>query len=224
MEERRNNLSSLILETLRAKNLSVEKLSQMTGVPERFLNLLIEERFEKLPAAPYVHGYLLKIAQALNLEGDRLWGEYLKDNALIRRSGKKDELPPNRFALSAITVNKKIIAFVSVLLILGIFVVIRLPSILGVPKLFVDVEDDVVTSSSVITLSGTIEPKDQLTINGELIYSDSNGAFTKTVTLETGFNTFVFNVKRFLGKERTAVKQIFYQTSTSSDNFSHGTE
>jgi len=224
MEERRNNLSSLILETLRAKNLSVEKLSQMTGVPERFLNLLIEERFEKLPAAPYVRGYLLKIAQALNLEGNRLWGEYLKDNALIRRSGKKDELPPNRFALSVITVNKKIIAFVGVLLILGIFVAIRLPSILGVPELIVDVEDDVVTSSSVITLSGTIELKDQLTINGELIYPDSNGAFTKTVTLEPGFNTFVFNAKRFLGKERTAVKQIFYQTSTSSDNSPHGTE
>jgi len=224
MEERRNNLSSLILETLRAKNLSVEKLSQMTGVPERFLNLLIEERFEKLPAAPYVRGYLLKIAQALNLEGNRLWGEYLKDNALIRRSGKKDELPPNRFALSVITVNKKIIAFVGVLLILGIFVAIRLPSILGVPELIVDVEDDVVTSSSVITLSGTIELKDQLTINGELIYPDSNGAFTKTVTLEPGFNTFVFNAKRFLGKERTAVKQIFYQTSTSSDNSSHGTK
>ena len=200
MEERRNNLSSLILETLRAKNLSVEKLSQMTGVPERFLNLLIEERFEKLPAAPYVRGYLLKIAQALNLEGNRLWGEYLKDNALIRRSGKKDELPPNRFALSVITVNKKIIAFVGVLLILGIFVAIRLPSILGVPELIVDVEDDVVTSSSVITLSGTIELKDQLTINGELIYPDSNGAFTKTVTLEPGFNTFVFNAKRFLGR------------------------
>ena len=34
---------------------------------ERSLALLLEERFDKLPPAPYVHGYLVKIAEALKL-------------------------------------------------------------------------------------------------------------------------------------------------------------
>ncbi len=105
MENENKNLANLILEALKLKGLNLDKLSQLTGVSERSLALILEERFEKLPSAPYIHGYLLKIAEVLNLDGQKLWQEYLKNNAEIRRSGQEDTLPLNRFAIPKL--NKK---------------------------------------------------------------------------------------------------------------------
>ncbi|TSA45348.1 helix-turn-helix domain-containing protein, partial [bacterium] len=47
-------LTNFILEALKLKGLTLDKLSQLTGVSERSLALLIEEKFDKLPPAPYV--------------------------------------------------------------------------------------------------------------------------------------------------------------------------
>ena len=214
MEESRKNLQTLLIETLRARGFSIEKLSTMTGVPERFLHLLVEEQYDRLPAAPYVRGYLLKVAEALNLDGNRLWRDYLEDNETVRRSGKRDELPPNRFAISPI--NKKVVILIGVVVLVLAFLAFRLPTILGIPELSINLEDNTVLQAGTVTLSGTIDPNDQLTINGELIYPDANGAFETTAVLQPGFNTFTFIAKRFLGKEKTIVRQVFYQEPTSS--------
>ena len=106
---KRKNLINLILEALKLKGMNLEKLSQLSGVSERSLALLLEEQFDKLPPAPYVHGYLVKIAETLNLDGRELWREYLKNNEEIRRSGKEDILPLNRFAIPKL--NKKLSRF-----------------------------------------------------------------------------------------------------------------
>ena len=86
-------LGTLIVDAMRMKSISVEKLAGVTGVSDRILNGLIEERYENLPPAPYVRGYLLKIAAVLNLDGEALWADYVKHNDSVRRSGKKDQLP-----------------------------------------------------------------------------------------------------------------------------------
>lgn len=210
MEQETKNLSSIILETLRLKGLTVEKLSQISGVSERFLSSLIEGNIEKLPPRPYAHGYLIRIAEALNLDGEKLWSEYLKNNEAIRRSGKNDQLPKNRFAIPAL--NKKIIALILAAIILISYALIRLPTLLGNPKLTIQnlTEERTIAKSSPFTIKGKINPKDQLAINGEIVYS-KDGDFEKIQELQPGFNTITFKVKKFLGKERTVTKQIFYE-------------
>ena len=71
------------------------------------MNFLAEDNLEDLPAAPYVHGYLIRIAEALGLNGEKMWIEYQKSNETLKRSGKNDELPKNRFESTKI--NTKII-------------------------------------------------------------------------------------------------------------------
>lgn len=211
-------LASLILEALKLRGLTLDKLSQITGVSERSLALILEERFDKLPPEPYVHGYIIKIAEALNLDGQKLWQEYLKNNEEIRRSGQEDILPPNRFAIPRI--NKKIaVGVIAAILILG-YLAVRLPAIFGQPEIIIQGMDNnpTVVLEASTTIHGIMNPADELKINGEIIYPDKDGNFQKNVLLQSGFNNIVFQIKKLLGKTYTIDKQIFYQTKENQNN------
>jgi hypothetical protein len=60
-------------------------------------------------------------------------------------------------------------------------------------------------------------------LNGERIYPDENGNFSKEIELKEEFNTLVFEAKKFLGKESTVTKQIFYE-KPAEENFSQNGE
>jgi lambda repressor-like predicted transcriptional regulator len=212
------NLTNLILEALKLKGLTIDKLSQMTGVSERSLALLLEEKFEKLPPLPYVHGYLVKIAEALNLDGQKLWQEYLKNNSEIRQSGKEDILPPNRFAIPKI--NKKVaVGLAAAVIILG-YLAFRLPGFFDQTEMTIsDLNGNpTIVQNSNFTAHGIINPSDELTINGEAVYPDKDGNFQKNILLQPGFNNIVFQTKKLLGKTYTITKQVFYQTKDNNEN------
>jgi cytoskeletal protein RodZ len=216
MESEIKPISTVILDALRARNLSVEKLAQITGVSDRFIALLLEEEFERMPAAPYTRGYLLKIAEALNLEGEKLWDEYLKNHEALRKSGPTDTLPPNRFETPRLINRKLVWIGIPVIIILGFFV-IRIPSLFGVPYLSIaNVPDNLIVSTSTYSISGKINPQDQLTVQGEIVYPDQNGDFLKAVMLQPGWNTIEFRFKKLLGIEHVTTKQIFYQAAQSN--------
>lgn len=210
-ENDNKNLTNLILEALKLKGLTLDKLSQLTGVSERSLALLIEEKFDKLPPAPYVHGYLVKIAEVLNLDGQKLWQEYLKNNSDIRRSGQADILPPNRFAVQRM--NKKVIVVSIIIAIVLIYGAFRLPGLFGQPELKIsDLSDNTtVVQDSNFTVRGIMNPADELLVNGEAVYPDKDGNFQKNILLQSGFNNIIFQTKKLLGKTHTVTKQIFYQ-------------
>lgn len=199
----------MLLDALRLKNISTEKLALATGISERFIELLLEERYEKLPPAPYLRGYLLKISDVLNIDGERLWDEYLKSHEAMRRSGPKDILPSNRFEIAKL--NKKIIFGILIFAPLAYFAV-QAPNMVGRPQLYLaNLEDNMIASEAIFTVSGKIKPTDSLTINGQEVFPQENGEFTKIVNLNSGFNTIVFKVKRFLGKENVIIKNVYYE-------------
>ena len=212
------NLPNTIINALKAKGLTIEKLAQTTGISDRFLESLIEERFEDLPPLPYVRGYLIKIAGVLGLDGEDLWRGYLRDNNLIKRSGKSDQLPTNRFVVSKLSGKLILVSLVVVSFI--VFAVLRTPLFsdrLGLELINLP-NDTTFTNDTTFNILGKVKSAYKLTLNGERIYPDSNGDFEKTIPLQEGFNTLVFNVKKFLGKERIITKQIFYQVSEKKQN------
>jgi len=175
-----------------------------------------------LPSAPYVHGYLNKIAGVLNLDGEELWRIYLKDHQGIRRSGEKDKLPPNRFVYR-FWFNRPVMLAAILIIILLIYLFLRV-NLIGQPRLFFDQwlsRNYVTASSSKAEIGGRLKPLAVLTINGEQINLNTDGRFEAAIQLNPGLNILNFKVRKFLGKEKlVAVKQIFYeppaQTSSSS--------
>lgn len=204
------SLKETIEEQLSIKGFSLERIAEITDIPLRYLEALMEGNTKKLPAAPYVRGYLLKIGKILGLDGNELWETYKKESG-IKISGPEDRLPSNRFAIRAI--NKKyVIAAVIAIIVIGLLIW-QAPRFLGQPPLSVTYppEETTVVYGPEIIIIGKIDPRDKLIIDSEEILVDSEGNFSKNYSLQQGLNTIEIKTKRFLGKETKVVRQAIYQ-------------
>lgn len=206
-----HNLSAVLEERARAKGTSSAQIAQGADIPERYCAALFSGEHHKLPPPPYVRGYLWKIAVLLDLDGEALWQAYLKENPGMKTSGAQDKLPQNRFAIQRITRKSAVFILLAAFVILyGVYFAdqtLRAPHIsVASPASAITV-----TSASSIELRGSIGLGNKLVINGEEIPASRTGAFSKTISLSPGMNSVIFRVSRFLGGEKTVVRQIIYQ-------------
>jgi len=207
-------VSETIADAMRIKGINAEKLAQVTGISERFVALIVGDHTEKLPAAPYLHGYLVRIGEALGIDGEELWREFLARETDIPRSGANDRLPGN--AKKIIFGRSAIIGSVAVLAIL-LYVTFRLPWFFGKPDLKLSFDEATLTiATSTFVVQGTADTDGALSVNGEDVYPNPDGTFSKTLTLAPGFNTVTVRVKRLLGAPNEIVRQVFFNDWTAS--------
>ena len=210
-QEQLRKLSSILLDAMQARNLTLEKLATLTNISERFLEPLLTDEIKKLPSSPYLHGYIVKIGSVLGLDGEEIWNAYFSENADIRRSGKFDDLPKNRFKKRHI--DRRIVFGGALGIIFLIFVIWRIQVYFGPPALsLAGFTDNMIVETPEYTLRGNVDVKHQLTLNGEQIYQEPNGDFEKEIALQPGWNALSFKIKKFLGSEYTMEKQIFLKT------------
>jgi len=211
------NLKESLSEALEQKGLNREKLAALTGIPDRFLDIFLDGGAAPLPAAPYVRGYLKKIASALDLDAEELWRMHEREFP-TRRAGETDMLPGNRFAIQS--ANKAMIAATTLVVLVLAYAGLNSDRFLGAPSLTVkspETETSTVTSASV-TVDGALgNPNDALTINGEAVYVDETGQFKKTFPLDAGLNNFDIMAKRFLGKTITVTRKVVYTPELPQD-------
>lgn len=210
MEQEHKSLKELIAERVDAKGLNFEKILQATEIPRHYLEAIFRGDWNRLPAAPYVRGYLKKLASVLENDPGEFWSAYQSEND-AQASGPMDRLPENRFAIK--NFSQKWIWLSVLALVLVVYVGFNVDRFLGTPKL--DIENPL--GASLITyfpnfnFSGKADPDDKLFINGEEIFVDKSGQFQKNYNLQPGLNNFEITAKRFLGRETKIVKQIIYQ-------------
>src|SRR3989344_227936 len=96
MEKQR--LREVILDHVEAKNLKIEDIIERTGIPDQYLDAILHDKRDRLPAYPYVRTYLVKMAELLGLDAREFVAEY-KNEFSNKISGASDKLPLNRFAL-----------------------------------------------------------------------------------------------------------------------------
>ncbi len=210
-KENDRGFGEFLSEEMAVKGFSAEKLAHATNIPERYISAILKKDFYKLPAGVYARGYIFKIAQALNGNGDELWNLYKKEaGETLRTSGKADKLPVNRFAVKKI--NKKTVAVIVIAVIVIAYLLFRANDLVGLPTLKLTANiDDAVVFQSPLTINGKVEPRDIIAVNGENIAVGDDGSFEKEVPLQPGINAIEFKVKRLLGKEITEVKRVTYQ-------------
>jgi|SRR3989344_992569 len=209
-EQNKKTFGEALAEAISARGLSIGKIAELSGVPERFVEALRTGNYNRLPPAPYIKGYLNKISAVIGSDQEELWVLYKIDNP-VRTSGRDDRLPVNRFYLKK--VNKRKIALGIVTLAVLSFVVWRFDSIVGQPS--IDIRNPsaatLVVNTDTIRVDGFIKSSDKLSINNEDVGVGGDGHFEKEVRLDPGMNTIDFRVKRFLGREADVIKKIIYQ-------------
>lgn len=206
------DLKTIFDEALSSRNLDCEKLAKLTGIPKHFILALQNLEIKKLPAAPYVKGYLKKIAAILELDDKELWQLYEKE-LTHKTSGAFDKLPANRFAVRGINKKNAILIIIGVLLL--IYFIFNYKNLFGKPSLEITgpAESAISVENSTYTLTGKISPRDKFTINGAEIFTDQNGNFQFLYNLQPGINSIEFKVKKLLGAEKKEFRQIIFQPS-----------
>lgn len=200
----------ILKEQFHNKGFSVEKLGNLTAIPDRYLSALLEGDFIKLPPAPYVRGYLIKIAAILDLDAPTLCESY-KNEQSIKSSGAEDRLPVNRFAIKP--VNKKMAMSVVASVLVGAYLIWNVGHLVGRPTLEISypLAQTIIVAEALITVAGNIDPADKLFINEQETIVGAEGDFAMDYNLEPGLNTLELKVKRFLGRETKAIRQVIYQ-------------
>ncbi len=210
------SVASIIEDAMKAKSMSVEKLSLQSGISERFIELIVKEKVGKLPSSPYVRGYISKIADILNLNKESLWAEYKKQSAekKVEQSPEKSNEIKNGELIKKF-INTKSLVIIGIILGLVIVIILRGSAFIGKPTLSLEnYDDNISVSTSTFAIKGRVDPKNQITINDETVFPDESGLFEKNFTLTSGFNTFNFKVRGILGKELQMTKQVYLTTST----------
>lgn len=207
-----NSFSEIIKEAMRAKGVGAQQLSEITDIPPNYIKAILENDSAHLPAAPYVHGYIETVAKVLDVDAPSLWEEYKKE-ASVKRSGKDDRLPINRFAQKPF--NKLALAITIVILAIIAFLAPRVADFFGQPQIEITSpsSDNYSTTNQLFTLAGKIgNPRDKLLISDSEVVVNPDGSFEKQISLDPGcVNKPVFSVKRFLGLITTVERTICYE-------------
>ena len=203
-------LKEILREEMHARNYTIGKLARETAVPERYLDAIFEGRTDSLPPAPYVRGYLIKIAPLLGLDGGNLWNIFMRESA-PKSSGPLDRMPANRFAIER--VGKKWIVLGAIIFLLIAYFGINANRLLGKPDLSITNPsvETLVTTTDTITLMGRTDAENEVTVGGEQVNVDPTGKFEKEYTLQKGVNVIEIIAKKFLGRETKIIKQVIYQ-------------
>ena len=211
------DFSQFLRERLKKHNFSLRRLSELSGISVEHLEHLLKDDRERLPAAPYLRGYLQRLGKILDFEPEEWWKHFrLQDEVFA--SGPKDELPGNRFSLNTGRKNFWIIVTVIVMV---LYLGLRFAQIFGRPVLIVLEPRDpaVQVADFSYVIRGEVKNSDRVFVNNEVIPL-TNGAFQKTVLLQPGLNTVEISSKKFLGSEVKVIRQIVYEVPALSPSSS----
>lgn len=205
-----SSFKSVLQEYLEIKDLNIKKLSDLSGIPERYLEALLAGDNETLPPIPYIRGYIGKLAAILEFDKEEVWRLY-KQDMRINGSGPLDRLPSNRFA--ARQFNKKFIVIGIATLLIAIYLFWNFNKLIGSPQLEIIYPNtnNVVVSEPFVNVEGKTDTNSKLTFNNSEIFVDSDGRFNEEFRLSPGLNVLEIKSKKLLGKETIVTKQIIFQ-------------
>lgn len=197
---------------LKERGFTLKHLSEATGIAIKHLENFGNGRFERLPSAPYVHGYFVKLGDILGFNPDEWWNR-IKEEDAVHRSGSADQMPKNRFSRLR---GRALVWGVVVLALAGLYVAARFTTIIGEPNIIIAAPEPQAVnfstnvSNSTLTMEGFVMNGDTLTINGANVPLGPDGAYTAVVQLQPGPNTIELRAKKFLGRETTLTRQVRY--------------
>jgi len=83
-------LTGSVLKMLREqRGLSTRNVADLTKLSGRYVEGIEEELYKKLPARPYLRGFLVLYAKAIGYEPDRILNDYMKRYDAAMASPKK---------------------------------------------------------------------------------------------------------------------------------------
>lgn len=213
MVQQTKTVGELLKQERENHGISRTDLAQTIRVREQFLIALEENRFQDLPAAVFVKGYVKAYARVLGFDADPML-------ALLRRDfqeSAKGKLVAQEFLKPTFRKNPNVSPIrlattgaIGIFLVLFLYIGIRWYGFISPPsiQLYEPVEDSIVSSQ--VSVRGLTELETVVTINAQVIPIAADGSFEAQITLPNeGISTITVEAKDKQGKTSTIQRTVF---------------
>lgn len=183
-----------------SKEISLEEMSQATKIQIKYLEILEEGDYQKLPGDIYAKAWLKLYADFLSLDVNELLADY-KIEKSVRDKLIKVSKPKEQKSFSNYNILKpnflKVLAIAGLVLVLLGYLAWEINNIISPPQVTItEPSNNFRTSESSVLIKGYTKPEVQLTINNEKVLLDESGNFVKEVNLVSGLNNLEISAKK----------------------------
>lgn len=202
-------LGQLLRQQRLRRKLSLEEVARGTKIKEQFLTAIERGEYNRLPSPAYAKGFVINYASYLGLPKAEV-------TALFRREFDEkraikvlpDSLTRQSFPTRRIKIQDSLL-IVGILIFLFIgFLLFQYRAAFIAPPLRISSPQQSVEVSQEVTVSGRTDREASVTVNNEAVSVNSNGEFTKRISLFPGQTTIVISAKNRFGKETIVTREV----------------
>lgn len=203
-------VGQLLKDARLVKGFTLEQVEKATKIRYKFLTAIEADDFQKLPAFPYIQGFIKNYSDFVGLRSPTMLALFRRQYTLKERQKREHIEEPLTQSSWQITPNKVIFVLV-VGLIIGFFSYFyaQYRALHAKPPLEVEhpSESGVVVEDT-IAVYGQTDPDATITINQEAALVKEDGKFYKDVTLNPGENTLVIEAVSRRGIKTTLTRKV----------------
>lgn len=193
-------LPEILIQLREKKQLPPAELARLLGLSLQQIRALESERFYRLPRQTLLRT-LEKYERFFRLPAGELSSQLLAVPTEVsdQQLGNPVNLPRK--------VNYSLILILAVIA----FLLYQFTLLLRPPKLILtSPRPNQITTQAELIISGYVQPRNTLTINGEVVTPNDQGYFEKRAFLREGPNDFVFEVTTYWKTKSTIKRTVYY--------------
>jgi cytoskeletal protein RodZ len=193
-----------------SKKLSLEDIAKATKIKQSFLAAIEKGEYNKLPSPAYAQGFVRNYAAYLGLPKAEI-------TALFRREFDEKKafqvLPESliktkEFPLKRIKIQESLVILSIVLILFLSFLAFQYRYVFLAPSLNITSPKQGATTSEDVVITGKTDSSATVFVNNEPVSLNSNGEFTKRLTLFSGKSVITVKSKNRMGKETVVQREI----------------
>ncbi len=204
-------LADFLKEKRKEKNLTLERLGELTKIQIYHLDALEAGRFNKLPPSVYRTGIFKRISKFLDLDENEIMEMYKNESHTTSDPSYIDSIiAPKKPRYFILTPKKLTIFFGGMLFVLiSAYLWYQFNFLIGPPNLVVEPKEDMIVHEESLLFHGKTDSGVDLTVNGESVYVSQDGSFSKNIQLAAGINVIEIKSVNNFGKITKIIRQIF---------------
>lgn len=172
----------ILSEIRRKKNISVFEIAKKTKIDARYIKAIEADKYEELPSSTFIKGFIRNIALALGENPEKIVAIFRRDFKEERPEKKKE------FGIDVKkrSLNKKVLAFVGVILLFAGYILFQYRMVLRPPKLVIETPKGKEVVTSPVKVEGISEVGVSVVVQGKTVKPDLNGYFSRQIELLPG--------------------------------------
>jgi len=200
--------------------LTLVEVSRETKVPVKYIEMIEDGKYNKLPPDVYVKGFLNAYAGFLGIDPKKIVNLYQREKDISSNlNGEEKKSFKNKKGLPRFVITPRIIiAVFAAVIILGGFSYLysQIGRFAAIPRLIISspAENESI-SGNFVAISGFTDEDAKLTINNQPVMVNDKGEFKEDILLQSGVNTITISAVNRFNKEVSKTVNINsdYQTS-----------